>query len=138
MFLLDTNVVSELRKGKSSKANENVLTWAAATPHSIMFISVITVLELETGILLAERREPKQGKLLRIWLENHVVPTFADRILSVDSKVARECAKLNVPHKRSDRDTLIAATAIVHGMTIVTRNVKDFSFGDLAIINPWN
>jgi predicted nucleic acid-binding protein len=138
MYLLDTNVVSELRKAKSSKANKHVLSWAAATPHSNLFLSSITVLELEIGILLVERKDIAQGTLLRTWLEDHVLPAFADRILSIDTVVARKCARLNVPNKRSDRDSLIAATAIVHGMIIVTRNVKDFDFDELKVINPWD
>ncbi|MDP3510732.1 MAG: type II toxin-antitoxin system VapC family toxin [Candidatus Melainabacteria bacterium] len=137
MYLLDTNVVSELRKTQSSKANKQVLSWAKATPHSNLFLSSITVLELEIGILLVERKDIAQGRLLRTWLEDHVLPAFADRILSIDTVVARKCARLNVPNQRSDRDSLIAATAIVHGMTIVTRNVKDFDFDELKVINPW-
>lgn len=138
MYLLDTNVVSELRKTKSNKANKHVLSWAAATPHSTLFLSSITVLELKIGILQVERRDAKQGTLLRTWLESLVLPTFADRILSVDTAVARTCAIMHVPNKRSDRDSLIAATAIVHGMIIVTRNVKDFDFDELKVINPWD
>lgn len=137
MYLLDTNVVSEMRKTKSSKANKHVLSWAKATPHSTLFLSSISVLELEIGVLLIERKDIAQGRLLRIWLEDYVLSTFADRILPVDTAVARTCAKMHVPDKRSDRDALIAATAIVHSMTIVTRNVKDFAFDDLQVLNPW-
>lgn len=137
MYLLDTNVVSELRKTKRNKANKHVLSWAKATPHSTLFLSSITVLELEIGILLIERKDTTQGKLLRSWLEDYVLPTFADRILSIDTAVARTCAKMHIPDKRSDRDALIAATAVVHSMTIVTRNVKDFAYDDLKVINPW-
>ncbi len=137
MFLLDTNVVSELRKAKSGKADGNVVAWANTIPVSKMFLSSITVLELEAGILLAERRDPAQGSILRAWLEARVLPTFADRVLPVDTAVALRCAKLHVPNPRPERDALIAATALVHGMCMVTRNVEDFQATGVGILNPW-
>jgi predicted nucleic acid-binding protein len=138
MYLLDTNVVSELRKGKTGKADLNVIQWASSVPATRLFLSVITVLELETGILLIERRDPPQGKLLRAWLEDYVLPAFSSRILPVDTAVARRCAKLHVPDPRADRDALIAATALVHGMVVVTRNVADFEPAGVNLLNPWN
>ena len=137
MYLLDTNVISELRKAKSGKADKNVVAWASGVSAASLFLSVITVLELETGILLVERRDPKQGAVLRSWLNGHVLPAFSDRIIVVDTAVAQRCAKLHVPDPRSDRDALIAATAIVHGMTVVTRNVEDFPATDVDLANPW-
>jgi len=137
MYLLDTNVVSELRKAKAGKADKNVRTWAESVLASSMFLSSITILELETGILLVERRDPAQGALLRTWLDGHVLPAFSGRILSIDVAVALRCAKLHVPDPRSDRDALIAATALVHGMTVVTRNVADFELTGVDILNPW-
>lgn len=137
MYLLDTNVVSELRKAKAGKADKNVRAWAESVLATSMFVSSITILELETGILLVERRDPTQGALLRTWLDGHVLPAFAGRILSIDVAVALRCAKLHVPDPRSDRDALIAATALVHGMTVVTRNVADFELTGVAILNPW-
>lgn len=137
MYLLDTNVVSELRKAKNGKADPNVVAWANSVSHASMFISAITVLELETGILLVERRDKRQGKALRQWLENQVLPAFGKRILAVDTAVARQCASLHVPDPRSDRDALIAATAMVHGMTVVTRNVDDFAPTSVPLLNPW-
>ena len=137
MYLLDTNVISELRKAASGKADKNVVDWANSVSATRLFLSVITVLELETGILLVERRDPTQGAVLRSWLNAHVLPTFSDRTLVVDTAVAQRCAKLHVPDPRSDRDALIAATAIVHDMTIVTRNVDDFSPANVNIVNPW-
>jgi hypothetical protein len=137
MYLLDTNVISELRKAASGKADKNVVDWANSVSAARLFLSVITVLELETGILLIERRDPVQGAVLRSWLNSHVLPAFADRILVVDTGVAQRCAKLHVPDPRSDRDSLIAATAMVHDMTIVTRNMDDFSPTNVKIINPW-
>lgn len=137
MYLLDTNVVSELRKAKSGRADKNLQTWAVSVPAVSLFLSAITVLELETGVLIIERRDPSQGVLLRTWLDIHVLPAFTDRILAVDTAVAQRCAKLHVPDPRSDRDALIAATALVHGMTVVTRNVADFEPTGVEILNPW-
>ena len=137
MYLLDTNVVSELRKAKSSRANKSVVAWANSVSTTSLFLSAITVLELETGILLVERRDPTQGAMLRSWLNTHVLPTFSERILAIDTSVAQHCAKLHVPDPRSDRDALIAATAIVHGMTVVTRNISDFKPTGVKILNPW-
>ncbi len=137
MYLLDTNVISELRKASSAKANKHVVDWANSVSATRLFLSVITVVELETGILLVERRDPTQGAILRSWLNTHVLPAFSNRILVVDTAIAQRCAKLHVPNPRSDRDAFIAATAMVHDMTIVTRNVDDFSPTNVDIINPW-
>ncbi|MHB1946729.1 MAG: PIN domain-containing protein [Gammaproteobacteria bacterium] len=137
MYLLDTNVISELRKAKSDKANKNVTAWAKDISPSSLFISVITILELETGILLVERRDPSQGAVLRSWLNEHVFPAFSERILPIDVAVAQRCAKLHVPNPRSDRDAIIAATGLVHGMIVVTRNVNDFEKTGIEILNPW-
>ncbi|QTR53718.1 type II toxin-antitoxin system VapC family toxin [Thiothrix unzii] len=137
MFVLDTNVVSELRKANTGKANANVVAWANSVLPASLFLSVISILELEMGILLIERRDQEQGKMLRNWLENQVLPTFEERILAVDTAVARQCARLHVPDPCSERDALIAATALVHGMTVVTRNVDDFKPTGIAILNPW-
>ena len=137
MFVLDTNVISELRKAKSGKADENVVAWAADVSPGALFLSVITVLELETGVLLVERRDPTQGATLRAWLNHQVLPAFAGRVLAVDTAVAQRCARLHVPDPRAERDALIAATALVHGMSIVTRNVADFVLTGVQILNPW-
>lgn len=135
MFLLDTNVVSELRKAR--KADPRVAAWARGVPATALYLSVISTLELEIGVLLAERRDPAQGKVLRSWLEQRVFPAFEDRILPVDLAIVRRCAPLHVPNRHSDRDALIAATALVHGMTLVTRNVADFTGIGLQLMNPW-
>lgn len=137
MYLLDTNVVSELRKAKTGKANKNVTKWAKSVSATSMFLSAITILELETGILLIERRDPTQGTILRTWLDQHVLPAFSGRILAIDVAVAQRCAQLRVPNPQADRDSLIAATALIHGMTIVTRNVADFENTGVEILNPW-
>jgi predicted nucleic acid-binding protein len=137
MYLLDTNVVSELRKAKAGKANRSVRAWANGVSASTLFLSAISILELEIGILLIERRDRSQGAILRSWMEDHVLPTFYGRILPVDTPVAQRCAALHVPSPSSDRDALIAATAMVHGMAVVTRNVSDFEPMGVAVVNPW-
>ena len=137
MYLLDTNVVSELRKARSGKADKNVAIWADSVDAADLFLSAITIQELEIGILLVERRDHAQGALLRAWLNNHVLPAFTSRVLPVDTAVAQRSAKLHVPDPRPVRDGLIAGTALVHGMTLVTRNVSDFEGTGVLILNPW-
>ena len=135
MYLLDTNVVSELRKAK--KAHPSVRMWAASLPAASLYLSVISILELEIGIHLVERRDWKQGLILRAWMAGHVLPTFTGRILAIDTEVAQRGATLHVPNPRPDHDALIAATALVHGMTVVTRNVSHFQPMGVAVVNPW-
>ena len=101
-------------------------------------MSAITVLELETGVLLIERRDPAQGTVLRIWLDRVLLPEFKQRILAVDAEVAWRCARLHVPDPRPERDALLAATALVHGMTVVTRDVTDFKPTGVALLDPWS
>lgn len=137
MFLLDTNVVSELRKVAEGKADANVAAWQTGVDELACFLSVITVQELETGVLRIERRDPVQGRRLRDWLEQRVIPAFAGRILPIDQAVALQCAQLHVPDPRPAHDALIAATALVHGMTLVTRNSGDFAPMGVAVVDPW-
>jgi hypothetical protein len=137
MYVLDTNVVSELRKIRAGKADPNVAAWAEKIDATNLFVSAITIMELELGILSIERKDTTQGKVLRAWLEHRVLPEFDGRILPVDTAVAQRCARLHVPDKRGERDALIAATALVHGMTVVTRNVADFQMTLVPILNPW-
>lgn len=137
MYLLDTNVVSEIRKIRTGKADRQVATWAEHVDAAQLYISTITVMELEIGILAIERRDARQGHRLRTWLEQSVLAEFHDRTLAIDTPVARRCARLHVPDRRSERDALIAATALVHGMAVVTRNVADFAATGVALIDPW-
>lgn len=136
-FLLDTNVVSELRRAKTGEADANVVAFAAALDPAALFLSVVTVLELGRGVLLAERRDGAQGASLRRWLEDQVLPAFDGRGLPVDAAVARRCAVLHVPDPRCARDALIAATALVVGPAVVTRNVADFEATGARLVNPW-
>lgn len=137
MYILDTNVVSEIRKIRLGKADKFVSQWADSVNAAELYLSVITLQELETGVLLAEHRDPTKGALLRSWLEFHVIPAFSGRILPVDTVVAIRSAKLHIPNPHPVRDGLIAATALVHGMTVVTRNVSDFKPCGVTLINPW-
>ena len=138
MFLLDTNVLSELRKVRLGKADAHVAHWADGVDANNLYLSVISLQELEIGVLLAEHRDPTQGAVLRSWLQRHVLPAFEGRILPVDAAVAQRSARLHVPNPRPVRDGLIAATALVHGMTVVTRNVADFEPTGVALLNPWD
>ena len=138
MFVLDTNVVSELRKVRLGRADANVAQWADSVNAEDLYLSVITVQELEIGALLAERRDPAQGAMFRTWLNSHVLPAFEGRILPVDTAVALRSARQHVPNPRPVRDGLIAATAQVHGMTVVTRNLADFEATGVAMLNPWD
>jgi hypothetical protein len=137
MFLLDTNVVSELRPSRSRHPHHQVASWASSVSAEQQYLSTIVLLELQIGVLRKERTDPLQASVLRRWLEQHVLPTFASRILPVDAEVARRCAAIMVPDPRSYRDALIAATALIHGLTVVTRNVRDFEPTGVRILNPW-
>lgn len=137
MFLLDTNVVSEIRKLGDGKADARVTAWVSEREATSFYISVLTLMELEIGILRIERRDSRQGERLRTWMDRHVLPEFQERTLPVDSAVALKCARLHVPDPRAERNALIAATAIVHGLAVVTGNVSDFKATEVDVINPW-
>ncbi len=136
MYIFDTNVVSELRRPE--KANRKVLAWAVGVPNSSVFLSVITIMEVEFGALSIARRDSAQGRTLRAWIDDNILPRFAGRILPVDTEVARRCAGLHIPDPRAERDALIAATALTHRMTVVTRNVSDFAGMNVRTLNPWS
>lgn len=135
-YLLDTNVVSELRKPEK-RADSRVRSWIAARDPLDLYLSVLTIMEIEIGIGRLNRRDSVQAGLLQAWLEDNLLKVFSGRILPMDLAVARRTARLHVPDPSPERDAIIAATAAVHGLTVVTRNVKDFELLDVAIIDPW-
>ncbi len=137
MYLLDTNVVSELRKCSAGKGNASVSHWAKTVEPNELYLSAITILEVEMGILLKERKDPKQGAILRQWMNQKMLPAFEGRILPLDTTIALACAQLHVPDPKSERDAMIAATAITHQMTVVTRNHDDFKHTGVKLLNPW-
>lgn len=136
-LLLDTNAVSELRKVALGRGNPTVARWAATLDADDLFLSVVVIMELEVGVLRLERRDPDQAAILRSWIDDHLLLEFADRILPVDITVARRAAKLHVPRTRPERDAMIAATALVHGMAVATRNTGDFDGSGVRLIDPW-
>ncbi|WP_315757271.1 type II toxin-antitoxin system VapC family toxin [Bradyrhizobium sp. SZCCHNRI2007] len=135
MFLLDTNVVSELRR--PDKADRNVVAWAAGRPAASMFLSAISILDIELGAQRVARKDTAQGAALRAWIDQQILTTFNGRILAVDTAIAQSCARLHVPDPRPERAALIAATALVHGLTVVTLNTADFATTGVALVNPW-
>ena len=130
-------MVSELRKIGDGKADARVAAWVDTEDAESFFISAITILELERGVLGIQRRDAAQGARLRAWLDNHVRPEFAGRILPIDDQIAMRCAHLHIPDRRNEVDALIAATALVHGLTVATRNVRDFEGTGVVVVNPW-
>ena len=137
MLLLDTNVISELRKTANNRADPAVAAWAARQDPESTFLSAVTVFEIEQGVLRMERRDRRQGAALRRWFEARVLPGFDGRILPFDTPVARRCAALHVPDPKPERDAMIAATALVHGLTLATRNVADFQAMGARLVDPW-
>lgn len=137
MYLLDTNVVSEFRKAPAGRADANVTSWATGVPPRTLFLSVITLLEIETGILRIARRDEAQANVLRDWMDANILTAFEGRIFDIDQMIARRCAALHIPDPRPERDAMIAATALVHGFTVATRNVGDFAPMGVAVFNPW-
>lgn len=137
MFLVDTNILSEMRK--ADRGNPGVVEWATGTPPGLLFISVISLHEIEIGVLRAERSDKEKGAMLRAWMEIGLKPTFADRLLDVDLKISLMAAQWHVPDPAPVRDSLIGATALAHQLKVVTRDVRDYSrFPDLEVLNPWS
>jgi toxin FitB len=137
VFLLDTNVLSQLRRSGTRRADSAVKHWFSQVDAGDLFVSVITILEIEMGIAGKERSDPRQGQILRFWLEDRVLPEFAGRMLPVSLEVARLTGRLHVPDRMPDRDALIAATARVHDLVLVTRNTRDFLRAGVRLADPW-
>jgi toxin FitB len=136
-YLLDTNVISELRKVGDGKADPNVTAWISAQDSRDLYISAITILELERGILSIQRRDIEQGSRLRTWMDSRVRPEFATRTISIDDEVATRCAHLHIRDRRNEADAIIAATALVHGLVVLTRNAQDFQGTGVVLVDPW-
>lgn len=134
MYLLDTNVVSQFHK---PQPDQGVLAWVAGQDEKDLFISVLTVMEIEIGIKRFERRDPEQASRLQRWLDQAVLGGFEGRIEPIDLDVARRCAASHVPDPAPERDALIAATASSRGFTVVTRNEKDFRRLGIPVLNPF-
>jgi len=133
-WLIDTNVVSELRKG--DRANSGVRNWFAAVPERELFLSVLVLGEVRRGVELVRRRDVVAATALEQWLAR-LVETFADRLLPVDAAVAERWGVLNVPNPVPTVDGLLAATALVHDLTFVTRNVRDVRRTGVRTVNPF-
>ncbi len=135
MYLLDTVTVSELRKGQD-RADPGVVEWNGTVSADHTHLSVVTLRELRTGALLVDRRDPHSGSALLRWVD-HVAAAYAGRVLPIDAAIAEVCAAIHVPHPKPAEDAWIAATASVHGLTVVTRNTTDFATMDVPVHNPW-
>ena len=135
MYLLDTMTVSAMRRPE--KAPAALRRWVATVDPLLCWISVMTLFEVELGILLLDRRDQRQAAPLRQWLDAVLRPSFRSRILPISEPVAIACAALHVPNRRPERDALIAATAMVHGLTVVTRNARDFRGLPVVLVDPW-
>jgi predicted nucleic acid-binding protein len=135
LFLLDTNVVSELRK--ASRCDPRVAAWQASQSAAACFLSAVTVMEIRLGIELARRNDARKALVLEEWLEQRVKKVFDGRILPVDTAIAEKCALLRAERPRAFRDGLILATAVAHGLTVVTRNTKDFAGAAVPVVDPW-
>lgn len=135
MYLIDTDVISALRR--RHLVEPRVLAWFDATADIDMFLSSVTLLEIEYGAVLRRHRDEAQGRLFIDWIRRLILPSFSGRIIAFDANAALRCAALHVPDPRPERDAMIAATALVHGLTVVTRNVMDFAPMGVQIFNPW-
>lgn len=138
MYLLDTNIISEIRRLKHGKCHANVAAWVQIIPSQLMYTSVVVMMELERGVLAKENKDSVQGAVLRRWLDNIVRTAFLDRVPPIDAKTAQICAGLHIPHHAPEKDAWIAATAFQHNLILVTRNVSDYSYKGLKLFNPFD
>ncbi len=134
-FLLDTNVISEIRKRE--RANPNVAQWISRTPVGEIGTSVLVIAEIRRGIELKRRSDPEQAKSLDRWF-SQMRTRLADRVLPIDEPIAEAWALMGVPDPLSPIDGLLAATAKVHGLTLVTRNIKDIAVTGVPFLDPFS
>lgn len=137
MYLLDTNIISEIRKLAKNKCDKNVADWVRSTSKDLMFTNAVVMMELERGVMSIERKDTTQGKLLRHWFEMDVKPAFHGKILKIDEQTAQICAKLHIPDHSPENDAWIAASAIQHNLVLVTRNTADFARTGVKLFNPF-
>ena len=137
MYVLDTNVISEFRKIGNGSCHPGVLNWSNAVDARNLYLSAITLMELEIGCLSLMRRDVVQATVLRSWISEYVLTAFDRRILSFDQSAAQQCAALHVPDRKSERDAMIAAIALSNGFIVVTRNLRDFQGTGVRLLNPW-
>ena len=132
--LVDTNVISELRRGRN--ANSRVVSWFSGTPPERVFTSVIVLGEIRRGIELVSRRDKPQAEALAQWYDA-VRERLGDRVLVIDEPVMTVWARISVPDVLPAYDGLIAATALLHGLTVATRNTRDYHRAGVQVVNPW-
>ena len=138
MYLLDTNVISEWRKVRNGTGNAGVGAWIESKSLDLFYLSVITMMELRLGVVSHMRKDARQAEVYHEWVESLLLKGFGSHILPVDLAIAIRCGELQVPDRRPFRDALIGATALVHGLTVVTRDEKDFSAMGVSLLNPWS
>lgn len=136
MYLLDTNLISEMRRPRHT--NQGVKAWLASVDGATLYTSAAVIMELERGVLRIERKDTRQGAVLRTWLEQTVKPAFNGRILPIDEHTAAICARLHIPDPAPENDAWISASAIQHGLTLVTRNTADFAASGARLLNPFD
>ncbi len=141
MYLFDTSAITELRKAKHKnkkfKADPGLIEWVKHVDHSTIYVSSIAFMEIEIAILSMEKKNKHQGKLLRNWFDELVKPAFDGRVIAFDQAIALKCAALRVPDPHRMRNAIVAATALVHKMILVTKNEKDFIYTGVDIVSPW-
>lgn len=137
MYLLDTNVVSELRKIGKGRADANVTRWFHSIKTRHTWLSVITLVEIQVGILRLERRDPASARHLADWFRDQLLPEYTNRILSLDIHAAMICAEFHIPEQSPLNDAYIAAIAKAHNLSVVTRNTRDFERFGVRLINPF-
>ncbi len=131
-FLLDTNAISEIGHGR----DPNVQTWVGGVADGDLYLSVLTVGEIRTGIERLQPRDGARADVFATWLAE-LQKRFAQRIIAIDTRIAQEWSRLNAQQPRNTVDSLIAATALVHDLTVVTRNTADFEGCEVGLVNPW-